>query len=135
MTQFSRMLETLIRHGVEFVIIGGVAATAHGSSIGTLDLDICYARDPQNLERLVQALMPLNPRLRGAPDNLPFRWDAETLRRGLNFTLMSDFGEIDLLGEVAGVGTYEKVRVDARTETVFGVTCSVMLWEAQHDEE
>lgn len=161
MMQFSQMLATLIRHGVEFVIIGGVAATAHGSSIGTFDLDVCYRRDPENHERLVSALAPLNPRLRGAPENLPFRWDHETLRHGLNFTLMTDLGEIDLLGEVAGVGTYEQARSGARVETVFGVPCTVLslpaliaskraagrakdlqavleleaLWEAQRDEE
>jgi hypothetical protein len=161
MTQFSRMLDTLVRHGVEFVIIGGVAATAHGSSLGTFDLDVCYRRDPENLKRLAGALQPLHPRLRGAPDNLRFRWDAETLRQGLNFTLMTDLGELDLLGEVAGVGSFEQARSDARVETVFGVPCAVLslpaliaskraagrvkdlqavfeleaLWEAQRDDE
>ena len=126
MTQFSKVLEKLVRDSVDFVIIGGVAATAHGSSMSTWDLDICYARDKANLEKLAASLAPLHPRLRGAPPGLPFLWDAETLLRGLNFTLDTDFGELDLLGEVAGVGTYEKVRSGASLETVFGTSCRVI---------
>src|SRR5580693_7594428 len=95
------IVETLVDHGVAFVVVGGVAGVAHGSARNTFDLDICYARDGANLQRLVRALAPLHPTLRGAPPGLPFLWDAETLRRGLNFTLDTDIGSLDLLGEVA----------------------------------
>jgi hypothetical protein len=126
MTQFTKVLEKLLDDGVFFVIVGGVAATTHGSSMATWDLDICYARDKGNLRKLAASLLPLHPRLRGAPEGLPFLWDAETLRRGLNFTLDTDLGELDLLGEVAGVGTYEQARNGAKFETVFGVRCYVI---------
>jgi hypothetical protein len=64
--------------------------------------------------------------LRGAPAGLPFLWDAETLRRGLNFTLTTDLGDLDLLGEMSGVGGYDQVRPNAVNKTVFGVECAVL---------
>src|SRR5262245_63736792 len=99
MTQLERLLAALGKAGVEFVIVGGVAARAHGSSRLTDDLDIVYARSPANLARLVEALAPLKPYLRGAPPGLPFEWSVATLRAGLNFTLTTTSGAIDLLGE------------------------------------
>ena len=95
---------------VEFIVIGGVAARAHGSARVTQDVDICYARNATNLDRLVLALKPLKPYLRGAPPGLPFAWSVATLRAGLNFTLTTAAGDIDLLGEVTGGGSYEDLR-------------------------
>ena len=95
---------------VEFIVIGGVAARAHGSARVTQDVDICYARNATNLDRLVLALKPLKPYLRGAPPGLPFAWSVATLRAGLNFTLTTAAGDIDLLGEVTGGGSYEDLK-------------------------
>lgn len=75
-----------------------------------------------NIERLAAALAPLHPYLRGAPAGLPFRLDAATLSRGLNFTLTTDLGAIDLLGEVAGGGSYDAVVADAETASIGGQT-------------
>jgi hypothetical protein len=86
MTDLRGLLERLVNSGVEFILVGGVAAAVHGSARLTYDLDVVYARGDDNLRRLVDALADLHPYLRGAPPGLPFRWDAETLRRGLNFT-------------------------------------------------
>ncbi len=86
MTETERLLLLLLQSQVEFVVIGGIAAIAHGSARVTYDLDIVYRRTPENLERVVAALRPHDPYLRGAPPGLPFRWDAATLKRGLNFT-------------------------------------------------
>jgi predicted nucleotidyltransferase len=105
-TDFARLLGALNKTGVEYILIGGVAATVHGSSRLTLDVDICYARTDANVDRLVRALRPLKPYLRGASRGLPFEWSAATLRAGLNFTLTTTAGEIDLLGEVTGGGSY-----------------------------
>ncbi|PYO55521.1 MAG: hypothetical protein DMD83_19215, partial [Candidatus Rokuibacteriota bacterium] len=77
-TDFRGLLRALSDAGVECILVGGVAATAHGSSRLTLDLDLVYRRSPENIERLVAALAPLHPYLRGAPPGLPFRWDART---------------------------------------------------------
>src|SRR5579872_399257 len=106
MTDFKALLEALQRHAVSFIVIGGVAAVAHGSVTVTWDLDIVYERSPANLDRLVAVLAPFAPYLRGAPPGLPFVWDRRTLERGLNFTLQTTLGSIDLLGEMTGGGSY-----------------------------
>lgn len=116
MTNFAELFRCLGELHVEFVVIGGLAVISHGHVRATLDLDICYARTPENLERLVRALAPLDPRLRGAPRELPFFWDVQTLRNGLNFTLTTTAGDIDVLGEVTGLGGYGEMAL--RSETV-----------------
>jgi hypothetical protein len=94
---------------VRFIVIGGVAMRLQGSAHVTDDIDISYARDPDNLKLLADALAAYHPRLRGVPDDLPFLWDAQTLRQGQNFTLQTDIGDIDILGEVAGADAFEKL--------------------------
>ncbi len=120
---YKKLIPLLVRHQVNFVIIGGVAAVVHGSARLTFDLDVVYARDEENILRLVQALKPHSPYLRGAPPGLPFVFDAETVQRGLNFTLTTDLGNLDLLGEVVGGGTYEDLLPHSEEIEMFGVTC------------
>ena len=109
MIDFPALLRALAESRVEFIIVGGVAATIHGSARVTHDLDLVYSRTEQNLVRLAAALEPEHPYLRGAPPGLPFRWNVETLRRGLNFTLQTDLGDLDLLGEITGGGGYPQL--------------------------
>lgn len=123
MIDFATLLRALSGAGVRFIIIGGAAATAHGSARLTQDLDIVYDRSPANLERLVQALAPQQPYLRDAPAGLPFHLDVETLRRGLNFTLTSKLGDLDLFGEIAGGGTYANLEPHTISIELFGVRC------------
>lgn len=130
MTDFRRLVEALVAARVYFVLIGGLALVLRGSSRVTNDFDLCYSRDPANLERLAAALAPLRPRLRGAPPDLPFLWDARTLKSGLNFTLTTSAGDIDLLGEIAGVGPFEDVAKDATPLDVFGHLVHVMSLDA-----
>jgi len=106
-TDFKALLEALAAAGVEFILVGGLAGIAHGSARLTQDIDIVYARSDENLEKLARALAQHHPYLRGAPPGLPFKWDATTLRYGLNFTLETTLGDIDLLGEITGGGRYE----------------------------
>lgn len=120
MTQLERLLAALNAAGVEYIIVGGVAARAHGSARLTDDLDVSYARNPANLARVIRALAPLHPYLRGAPPGLPFDWSATALRSGLNFTLTTSAGAIDLLGEIVGGGRYEDLLPHALTITLFG---------------
>jgi predicted nucleotidyltransferase len=122
MNDVASMLRVLAEHDVEFVVVGGVAAVLHGSSRVTRDLDVVYARAPENLARLVRALEGLHPYPRGAPPGLPFRWDADTLRHGLNFTLETDVGNLDLLGEITGGGSYLELLVDSIETSAFGFT-------------
>jgi len=119
-------LKLLGRFEVEFVIIGGVAASLYGSTILTNDLDVCYARHPGNLEKLATALQSVNAKLRNAPPDIPFLLDAETLRRGLNFTFTTQVGSLDLLGEVPGVGFYEDVIRGAIRYDLFGYSFPVI---------
>lgn len=109
MTDFQGLITRLGEAGVRYVLVGGFAGTVLGSPRITIDLDIVYARDADNLVRLASALEPLAPYLRGAPPGLPFCLDVATLERGLNFTLTTTLGDLDLLGEVVGGGTYEQL--------------------------
>lgn len=106
-------LRTLRDHGVQFVVIGGLAGRLWGSPTMTNDTDICYARDEPNLERLSDALHELGARLRGAPDDVPFRLDARTLANGQNFTLQTIDGPLDVLGMPAGVDGFEELHRNA----------------------
>jgi predicted nucleotidyltransferase len=117
------LLRTLTDHGVRLIVVGGVAATAQGSARVTMDLDLVYSREGDNVRRLVAALAPLAPYLRGAPPGLPFRWDEGTVERGLNFTLTSAHGDLDLLGEIVGGGRYEDLLPHTVELDVFGVRC------------
>src|SRR5260370_11090169 len=122
-------IRALFDANVEFVLIGGAAMQAQGSAHLTDDLDFCYARTAKNLERLALALAPYHPRLRGASENLPFRFDAATIKRGLNFTLMTELGALDFLGEVAGLGGYSEVRKNSDVMTLFDIDCPVLSLE------
>ena len=130
MTQFEVLLSALEREGVSFVIVGGIAATLHGSARLTNDLDIVYERSGENYVRLVRALQPFKPYLRGAPAGLPFIFDAETIKRGLNFTLRTDSGDIDLLGEITGVGSFQAVLGQSLEVSLFGATYRFLNLEA-----
>ena len=123
MIDFDTVFGVLVRGGVEFIVIGGAAATIHGSARVTRDLDIVYRRTPENLRRVVDALSAYSPYLRGAPAGLPFRWDADTLRRGLNFTLTTSLGDLDLLGEVTGGGNFEALLPHSSPVQAFGIEC------------
>src|SRR5213593_3694139 len=130
MIDFRRLLAALIEEKVEFVIVGGVAATLHGSARLTSDLDIVYGRSREDTRRLVAALAPLTPYLRGAPKGLPFHLDVETVRAGLNFTLTTDAGPLDILGEIAGGFSYEVLRKRSISVELFGMRCRVIDLDA-----
>jgi predicted nucleotidyltransferase len=129
-TDFERLLQVLAAGGVEYILIGGLAANAHGAIRTTRDVDVVYARSRANLERLEQTLAPLRPYLRGAPPGLPFRLDVATLQSGLNFTLSTDLGELDLLGDVTGGGGYDDLLPDSDTLDLFGVSCRCLGLDA-----
>lgn len=105
---------------VEAIVIGGLAAQAHGAARLTQDVDFLYRRSPENIDRLADALACHHPYLRGAPDGLPFRFDARTIQAGLNFTLTTALGDVDLLGDMTGGGSYEQVLPHSVKLQVFG---------------
>ena len=122
-----RILDTLVRHGVDFVVIGGLAGMAHGSAYNTDDTDVTYGRTHDNLERLAAALAELEATLRGpnVPPDLPFVPDAETLRRGANFTFTTKHGILDILGDPAGAPRYHDLVADAVEVDIAGVRVRV----------
>jgi predicted nucleotidyltransferase len=113
MNKFEATLKLLADSNVKFFVIGGYAAMLQGSVILTQDLDICYERSAENLSRLASALAPIHPRLRGTPEDVPFSLDKHTLAQGMNFTLQTDLIDLDLLGEISGVGQFPDVSKDA----------------------
>jgi hypothetical protein len=113
MKELPEIIRVLYDASVEFILIGGVAMNLQGVAYLTQDIDFCYSRTPENLKRLARALEPYHARLRGAPPGLPFRLDAATLQQGMNFTLTTDLGDLDFLGEVTGLGSYDKVKAAA----------------------
>ena len=123
MTDFPGLLRALSEAGVEFIVVGGAAATAHGATRLTLDLDIVYRRTPENIHRLVEALAPFHPYLRGAPPGLPFQWDEGMFSRGLNFTLTTSIGDVDLLAEITGGGGYGDLLAQTIILNLFGIPC------------
>jgi hypothetical protein len=123
---FTQILAVLSAGGVEYVVVGGLAASAHGSGRVTTDVDVVYRRSPANLQRIVETLRPYHPYLRGAPPGLPFRFDERTLQQGLNFTFSTDLGDLDLLGEMAGAGRYKDVFPESIEAPIFGHTCRVV---------
>jgi predicted nucleotidyltransferase len=122
-TDIEAILQALVQHDVEFILIGGAAAIALGTARLTFDVDVVYRRTEDNVERLIKALKDHQPYMRGAPPGLPFEWRKETILSGLNFTLTTDLGGIDVLGEVAGGGKYEELSSHAIEVEAFGVKC------------
>jgi hypothetical protein len=114
------LLEVLARNAVDFVVIGGVAGGAHGSAYPTFDLDVAYARDRPNLERLAAALRELGATLRGAPPDLPFLLDAKTLENGSHLTFDTPRGGLDILSDPEGAPPYPQLKAAGKTETVAG---------------
>jgi hypothetical protein len=123
--QAEPLLKALERHGVDFVVVGGLAGVAQGSSYPTYDLDVAYARDPANLRRLADALAAIGVTLRGAPPDVPFQLDAQTLANGANFTFTTEFGSFDILGDVAGIKSYEELRRASQVKKIAGVEVRV----------
>jgi predicted nucleotidyltransferase len=105
---FEAILKALIASGIRFVVIGGVAATVHGSTRLTNDIDFCYDTAADNIERLVSLLTAWRAYLRGVEPGLPFILDARTFRTTPLMTLTTTMGAIDLLDQVPGVGDFAK---------------------------
>ncbi len=118
--EFRQLLRPLIEHGVDFVLIGGQAGISHGSTYPSYDLDVIYARDRDNVARLVAALKEIGVRLRGAPSDLPFQLDARTIESGANFTFDTPYGDLDVLADAAGMRSYEALKSGSVEREVFG---------------
>lgn len=107
-----RIFATLDRHGVEYVVIGAIAAIAQGYPLNTADLDVTPARDRPNLERLAAALIELKARLRvpNNPEGVEFPIDADYLARAESWTMNTSHGPLDVLFQPAGTRGYDDLR-------------------------
>ena len=129
MTEFQphAILAALDRHGVRYVLIGGLAAVLHGASHVTTDVDIVPEEAKQNLERLSAALKELGARIRvtGEPEGVPFDHSAGSLARVRIWNLQTELGDLDLTFEPSGTRGYDDLARDAVAMRVRGVSVSV----------
>ncbi|HEX7881005.1 MAG TPA: hypothetical protein VF720_16460 [Candidatus Eisenbacteria bacterium] len=122
----AKLLDTLLQAEVEFVVVGGLAAVLHGSTLLTRDLDICVPIGARSFLKLQSALRPLNPRVRAGSGVIPLELDTESAARLTNLYLRTDDGRLDCLGSVAGLGDYEKVLAASEKLTVHGYPLFVL---------
>ncbi|HVE84059.1 MAG TPA: hypothetical protein VND93_14480, partial [Myxococcales bacterium] len=114
------LFRRLTAEGVDFIVVGGVAAVAYGSAMATDDLDIAAPFTVENMRRLLAALEGLHPRYFMTPDKRPVAESAEQLAKNRNLYLLTDLGRLDILGSVPPVGTFEEVAQRAEVMTVLG---------------
>ena len=119
------ILHALVDRGVRFVLIGGLAGAIRGSPVITGDVDICHARDRENLGRLAGILRDLGARLRGAPLEVPFQLDIAGLEAGDHFTLATNLGSLDCIGTPAGTDGFADVNASATDESLDGIVVRV----------
>lgn len=115
-----QVFECLARHGVDYVLIGGLAGMAHGSSYPSYDIDVAYGRSTENIASLVNALVEMEASLRGAPKDLPFILDSRSIEKGANFTFDTRFGPFDILADAAGMPAYDDLKSAAATVQIEG---------------
>lgn len=130
MPDLESLLERLVRRRVAFVVVGGFAAVAHGVSLLTQDVDVCCRFSPHNLMKLQSALADLHPVHRLTPKRMPLMLTPETCTRLKNLYLETDYGQIDCLGEVKGIGDYNAVARRSILLTLPFGPCRVLCLEA-----
>ena len=124
------LLDRLIRHGIEFVVVGGFAAVAHGVTLLTQDIDICCPFTPDNLLRLQDALLDLRPVHRMPRERPPLRLVAASAAEFRNLYLETDWGQLDCLGEILGVGGYEQALEQSVEVQLTGGPCRILAIDA-----
>ena len=126
MSDLNQLLQRLCDADIEFVIVGGFAATLHGSSLVTRDLDVCAVLSSDNVEKLRNALRDLRPAHRFTPQKLSFLDIPDPGVPMLNLYLSTEMGPVDILGSIMGVGEFEQVRAGAIEVELFGRRCRVI---------
>jgi hypothetical protein len=119
------LLRRLVAQGVDFVVVGGIAAIAHGSPRLTRDLDIAYAADKANLEALGAVLIGLEARPAGVAEEVPFVADARTLADVQLLTLTTVAGRLDVMTRPDGAPSYDVLRRRAERQRIANVSVLV----------
>jgi hypothetical protein len=125
-----RLIECLLDGQVDFVVIGGLAAVLHGSTLVTRDVDICIPLGAESLLGLQEALRPLNPRVRAGSELIPLILDAPQASKLKNLYILTDEGRLDCLGSVAGVGEFAAVARESIEIDIAGRRCRLLGIEA-----
>lgn len=120
------LLRRLVENEVRFVLVGGMAAAAYGSSIVTEDVDVCAPLDDENLRRILASLHGLNPRQRMRPDRPALPTEVTSLRGSRNLYVVCDAGQLDFLPEITGVGTFDAIYRSAIRLDLGGFECAVI---------
>lgn len=129
MTGAQKLLHLLVEAEVNFIVVGAYAAIAHGAKMPTGGFQICYERSSSNCKKLIGVLKPLHPRLVDIPPELKVPFDESSLAQGTNFTLITDEGRLDLLGELSAVGGYPELLPSSKQIEVAGILCRVASLE------
>ena len=133
MADFEGLLTRLLEQKVEFVVVGGFAAIAHGATSVTQDIDICCRFSAENLLRLQQALAGLHPVHRMTPQRIPLNLTPATCQNFKNLYLDTDLGQLDCLGSIKGVGEFENVRQRSSSVDMPAGICLVLNLQALID--
>ena len=129
MQSLSKLLEILLDARIDFVLIGGFASVIHGSSMVTQDLDICMMVNPEQIEKLRECLKDFHPKHRMTPKHLSFlEFPADTALTK-NIYLETDLGVLDVISEVTGVGTLQRLAANADEITLYGKKCKIISIE------
>ncbi len=120
------LLCLLVDSGIPFVVVGGYAATMHGSSLVTQDLDVCAVLSKENVEKLRDLLAPYHPVHRITPQKLSFIEFPGDISAIKNLYVRTDLGQVDFLGSLSGVGDFERVSQHAVEVMIFGRKCKII---------
>lgn len=127
MPELNEILKLLLQNKVEFVLVGGLAAIAHGVSTVTQDVDVCFSFDARNVENLLKALTNIHPRVRAGSKIIPLQeYSVERLAQLNNLYVKTDWGELDLLGTIMEIGDFEETKKNSSKITLFGYPCRIL---------
>ncbi|MBM3852782.1 MAG: nucleotidyltransferase [Verrucomicrobia bacterium] len=129
MYTLNQLIQRLADSGVEFVVVGGYAGVLHGSALVTRDLEICAVLSPANVDRLRETLKDLHSHHRMTPQKLSFSQvprPGETIH---NLYLQTDWGTVDILSSVLGLGDFERLKSKAESFVTGGRKCYLMALE------
>lgn len=127
MHELNKILKLLLQNRVEFILVGGLAAVTYGASTMTQDVDVCFSFHAENVEAILRALRRIHPRVRAGSGIVSlYEYTVERLCRLRNLYLKTDWGELDLLGEIKGVGNFEEVKKTSIEVTLFDHACRIL---------
>ena len=130
MTDAGDLITQLVRNGVDFVVVGGIAALVHGATLSTLDLDICCDFSTENLMRLQAALADLHPVHRMTPQRPPLELTGENCGEWSNLYLDTDAGQLDCLSAIEGLGDFQRVKEQSVGLELDEGVCQVLSLDA-----